>query len=393
MTPAVAIVGPSCPRELAIHLNGADQKTALGMPGLGGRPVNNLVSALIDAGTCVELVTLVPELTDCLVLEGPRLRVLAAPYRARHRARDLFRAERRHIERLLAQTSAPVVAAHWTYEFALGALAGARRPTLVVAHDLPLTVLRYRPDPYRLIRTLLAAATRVRATRLVANSPYTASAWRRQMLYRREIPVVPNVVLPAPAASNGSSDDRAPVILDVTSDGRLKNARSLVRAMTRVLPSYPEARLRLVGPGLTARSPEAQLADRLGVGHAIEFRGRLDGDQVAAEYATATIFVHSALEESFGMTVGEAMSHGLPVIGGASAGAVPWLLDRGRAGLLVDARHPESIAAAACRLLGEPTLRDRLGTAARRRVQEQFSPSVIATQWLHLCGNAESKRR
>jgi glycosyltransferase involved in cell wall biosynthesis len=393
VTPSIAIVGPSSPRELAIHLTGADRKTALAQPGLGGRPVNNLVSALIDAGTCVELVTLAPELTDCLALQGPRLSVLAAPYRARHRARDLFRAERRHIERLLAQTSAPVVAAQWTYEFALGALTRGHRPTLVVARDLPLTILRYSPDPYRIIRTLLAAATRMRATQLVANSPYTASAWRRQMLYRREIPVVPNVVMPATAASNGSSDNRAPVILDVTEHGRLKNAHSLIRAMTAVLSAYPEARLRLVGPGLTRSSPEAQLADRLGVGHAIEFRGRLDGDKVAAEYATATIFVHPALEESFGMTVGEAMSHGLPVIGGVSAGAVPWLLDHGRAGLLVDARYPEAIAAAVCRLIGEPTLRDRLAAAALRRVQETFSPSVIATQWLRLCDDARSTRR
>jgi L-malate glycosyltransferase len=384
MMSSVAIVGPSSPKELAMHLDGAHQERALGMPGLGGHSVNNLVSAVIDAGTSVELVTLVPGLTDSVVLEGSKLRVLAAPYRARHRARDLFRAERRHIQRLLTRTEAHVLVAQWTYEFALAALADGR-PTLVIARDSPLTILRYRPDPYRVIKTALAVLTRVRADHLVANSPYTAWAWRRQMLYRREMPVVPNVIIPAPIRSDGSRGNRVPVILDVADNGRWKNAHSLVRAMTGVLASYPEVRLRLVGHGLTASSAEAQLADRLGVRHAIEFLGPVDRDQVDAEYSNATIFVHPSLEESFGLSVGEAMSHGLPVIGGANAGAIPWVLDQGRAGFLVDPRDPVAIAAAACRLIGEPTLRDRLGAAALRRVQEAFSPSVVAPQLLQLC--------
>jgi len=386
---SIAIVGPSSPKELATHLDGTNQERALGIPGLGGRSVNNLVSAVIDAGTSVELVTLLPGLTGSLVLEGSKLRILAAPYRAGHRARDLFRAERRHIERLLTRTHAPVLVAQWTYEFALGALADGR-PTLVIARDSPFTILRYLADPYRVIRTALAILTRVRADHLVANSPYTAKAWRRQMLYRREIPVVPNVVIPAPNRSNGSRGNRVPVILDVTDNGRRKNAQSLVRAMTGVLASYPETRLRLVGPGLTASSVEAQLADSLGVRHAIEFLGPVDVDQVNAEYSNATIFVHPALEESFGLSVGEAMSHGLPVIGGGNAGAVPWVLDQGRAGILVDPRDPAAIAAAACRLVGEPTLRDRLGAAAVRRVQETFSPSVVAPQLLQLCDDVEN---
>jgi L-malate glycosyltransferase len=384
MMTSVAIVGPSSPKELARHFDGTNHKRALGMPGLGGRSVNNLVSAVIDAGTPVELVTLLPGLTDSVDLESSKLRILAAPYRAGHRARDLFRAERRHIERLLTRTHAPVIVAQWTYEFALGSLADGR-PTLVIARDSPLTILRYLPDPYRVVRTALAVLTRVRVDHLVANSPYTAWAWRRQMLYRREMPVVPNVVIPAPTRSNGSRENRVPVLLDVTDNGRRKNAHSLVRAMAGVLSSYPEARLRLVGPGLTASSAEAQLAERLGVRHAIEFLGPVDGHQVDAVYSNATIFVHPALEESFGLSIGEAMSHGLPVIGGANAGAVPWVLDQGRAGFLVDPRDPAAIASAACRLIGERALRDRLGAAAVRRVQETFSPSVVAPQLLRLC--------
>ena len=48
-----------------------------------------------------------------------------------------------------------IVHAHWTYEFALGAIE-SRVPTVVTAHDAPLSILRLNPTPYRLARTVMA---------------------------------------------------------------------------------------------------------------------------------------------------------------------------------------------------------------------------------------------
>ena len=398
MTPHVAIVGPSSAKALTRWLNDSDRGQALALSGMGGAPlVNNLVQALLEAGHCsVELVTLEPDLPQPITLEGPRLRILVGPYRSRprDRARDFFRAERRQVEELLAGTSASVVNAYWTYEFALGALASPSRPTIVTAQDAPLTILRYMPDLYRAIRTTMSVATRLRLSTLAANSPYLATAWRRQMLYRREIPVVPNIVLPVAATSNGvKGADASPTILDVTDIGRRKNVSRLVAAMGQILLSHPDARLRVVGHGLTGDSPAARLADQLGVRHAVEFVGPVDADRLVEEYSGATVFVHASLEESFGMTVAEAMSHGLPVVAGGRAGAVPWVLDEGRAGLLVDARHPEAIATAVRRLLDDRFLCAELGEAAKNRVHSAFSPVTVAATWLQLYEDVTRKSR
>jgi glycosyltransferase involved in cell wall biosynthesis len=396
MTDGVVIVGPSSPKALSRRLDGSDRARARMLPGLGGSPVNNLVHALLEAGASVELVTLAPELTERITLEGPGLRILAGPYRIRprHHARDFFRAERRQVEELVAHTSGQVVNGLWTYEFALGALASPGRPTVVTAHDAPFTILRYMPDRYRLVRTAMALATRLRLSSLAANSPYLATVWRRQLLYRRAIPVIPNIVSPVSRTSNGARGGAGPpTILEVSDSGRHKNVGSLVRAMTQVLPSHPEARLRVVGPGLTDDSPLARLADHLGVRHAVEFVGHMEHDRLVEEYSRATIFVHASLEESFGMTVAEAMSHGLPVVGGANAGAVPWVLDKGRAGVLVNTRLPEEIAGAICRLLDDGALCAELRAAAKRRAQSAFSSATVAAGWMQVYDDVKTGRQ
>jgi glycosyltransferase involved in cell wall biosynthesis len=378
---AVTIAGPASPRALVDWLDASDRERALITPGSGGRSVNNLVRALLEAGASVELVTLDEAQSDRVTFEGPRLRILSAPYRvrARWRSKDFFRAERRHVEELVAETSGFVVDAHWTYEYALGALSSPDRPTLVTARDNPFAVLRHTPDLYRLIRAAMSVATRLRGPALAANSPYLARAWRQQLLYRRAIALVPNAV---PALSvNGSRQNAAPVILDVSSSSRLKNTGALVQAMPEILRRRPDARMRLVGPGLDGGSDQAELAERLGVREAIDFGGEIAPEAVADEYGRATMLVHPSLEESFGLSVAEAMSHGLPVVGGAGAGAVPWLLDGGRAGLLVDVRSPDAIAEGVCRVLDDVSLREELGSAAMKRASE-FSAESVAVRAL-----------
>jgi glycosyltransferase involved in cell wall biosynthesis len=379
LTDSVVIAGPASPRALARWLSKDDRNSAREIPALGGSVVNNLVEALLGAGVQVELLTLAPELDERVTLDGSDLRILIGSYRSkpRERAKDMFRAERREVAGLLGSTSSPVVHVQWTYEFALGALAAAapRRPTLLTAQDAPLTILRYDTSRYRAMRTLMAYVARARRPILSANSPYLAAAWRRQLLYRRSIPVIPNVV--QPVSQTGRTGDNV-VVLDVTDAGKRKNPAALVHALPAVRASHPEAQLRLAGPGLDEQSPLADLARQLGVFDAIDLVGPLDQRQLHHEYSQATIFAHASLEESFGMTVAEAMSHGLPIVAGARAGAVPWVLDDGRAGVLVDAQKPSELAAGINHLLASESVREELSTAAIKRAAEVFSPAAVA---------------
>lgn len=384
----VVIAGPASPKQLSRWLSESHRRRAEELPGLGGSPVNNLVHSLIEEGASVDVVTLAPEVDDREVLTGPKLQIFVGPYRpaARARARDLFRSEREHVRDLLELSIAPVVHAHWTYEFALGALASGGRPTIVHACDAPLTIFRHMPDRYRAARLALALKARMTLSILSAPSPYLARTWRHQMLYRRDVAILPNVIFPARRIVGcvpRDPDDEGPIILDVSDGGRLKNAAGLINAMKLVLEVHPDARCRLVGPELTKESHFARFARQIGIEEAVEFVGPVGWERLACEYSKATVFVHPSLEESFGMSVAEAMSYGNAVVAGSNAGAMPWILAGGDAGMLVDVRKPPAVADAICSLLASAPRREELAKKAQQRISH-FAPNVVAPLALEL---------
>jgi glycosyltransferase involved in cell wall biosynthesis len=71
-------------------------------------------------------------------------------------------------------------------------------------------------------------------------------------------------------------------------------------------------------------------------------------------------------------TIREAMAMQRPVVATNCGGNRELVVD-GEVGLVVPPRDPDAFAAALTRLIEDPDLRERLGTAARRRVVEHFS--------------------
>jgi glycosyltransferase involved in cell wall biosynthesis len=388
----VVIVGPASPAALAAHLSDRDRERGAAIKGLGGVPVNALVAALLRQQIEVELVTLTPEVTGLHHLSGPGLDMRIGPYRSRprHRARDFFAQERRALSELLAMTSGDLVHAHWTYEFALPCGA-ERRPVLVTAHDAPLTILRHARTKYHLVRTALAYRVRLGTRTLSAVSPYLADRWRREMGYRRPIHVVPNIAVGLPLAKRNTSPARQ-VILDVSDHGRLKNVSTLIRAFAEVRRQCPDAILRLVGPGLGPGDELARWSSANGLAASIEFIGPVDHATIADHLAAAAVFAHASVEESYGMSVCEAMHAGLPVLGGRYSGGVPWTLDGGRCGILVDVRNPRAIAGGILRFLSDQGLARNLGTAAQHRAVTAFSADAVVSGYLNAYAAAIRER-
>jgi len=384
----VVIVGPASPAALAGHLSEGDSERGAAINGLGAAPVNALVTALLQHQIEVELVTLTPEVNRLHHLSGPGLDIRIGPYRSRprHRARDFYAQERRALSDLLAMTSGDVVHAHWTYEFALPC-ENERRPVLVTAHDAPLTILRLAHDKYRLVRTTLAYRVRLGIRTLSTVSPYLADRWRREMAYRRPILVVPNIAVGLPLAERSASPRRQ-VILDISDQGRRKNVSTLIRAFGEVRRVRQDTVLRLIGPGLGPDDALARWATANGLAASVEFTGPVDHAEIPRHLAEADLFVHAALEEAHPMSVCEAMHAGLPMLGGRNSGGVPWTLDGGRCGILVDVRDPHAIAGGILRLLSDPAMAHALGSAAQRRAVGAFGPDAIVQGYLKAYASA-----
>jgi glycosyltransferase involved in cell wall biosynthesis len=149
---------------------------------------------------------------------------------------------------------------------------------------------------------------------------------------------------------------------------RTKGVRDAVRAVAAARDVV--ARFDVVGEGYDRVACE-RLADELGVADLVRFHGRVPHERVGGFYAEADVFLFPSYREPGGIVVTEAMSWGLPVIV-CDRGGPASTVDDGT-GIRVPAHDPEQyaadLAAALRRLADEPELADRLGAAARRRVE------------------------
>jgi UDP-glucose:(heptosyl)LPS alpha-1,3-glucosyltransferase len=96
-------------------------------------------------------------------------------------------------------------------------------------------------------------------------------------------------------------------------------------------------------------------------------------EDVLAFYAAADLYVGPSLEDAFGLPIVEAMACGLPVIASVRAGASELVHD-GETGLLLrDPKSVEELAALVQRVVDDRNLRNTLGHAAARWVQQNCS--------------------
>jgi glycosyltransferase involved in cell wall biosynthesis len=112
---------------------------------------------------------------------------------------------------------------------------------------------------------------------------------------------------------------------------------------------------------------------------AIEFRGSKPHATFLKELGgEIDIWVHPSRTEAHPISICEAIQAGCPVIAGRRSGAMPWTLDDGRAGILVDIENPAEIAQA---MLGLVRNRDRaleLVTYGRDMILRKWNPDRIA---------------
>ncbi|MGB7963257.1 MAG: glycosyltransferase family 4 protein [Propionicimonas sp.] len=372
----IALCGPMSPSGVSALLTATDAARADQYLGIGGVPVYELAKGLVAAGHRVSVVTTagLPEVSSAR-FEGRLIDVVCVPRRSAGPAiRDIYRLERGAMSSALRECRPDIVHAHWTYEFELAAQ-DSRLPHVTTAHDAPFTILRQMRDPYRAARLAVALRARPGIRRLSTVSPYMVSSWRRQMAYRGPIEIIPNSI-PRTGVASSRTPGEHPVLLDVTDSGELKNVRGLLRAFRLLREVHPQAELRVAGHGLDADGPLARWAGEHKLSPGVSFVGVLPREQLAKEYSRAWVFVHASLEESFGLTVLEALASGVPVVGGRDSGGVPFVLDNGRAGWLTDVSDPQALASTMLRLIDDGPPSPPTGAAGYARAR--FSPSAVS---------------
>ncbi len=384
----IAIAAPIATADLLVSL---DPTVRNAFPqGRAEAPlISHLILELLRQGHRVLAITTDRMLDDDqppFVYEQGNLTYVVVPSRQRifrpngkrpGRTADFFRVERKHILTVLRQHKPDVVHAHWTYEFAMAALA-YDPDALITVHDNARLILKYIPTLERLFMLGMARYVFRKGRRFTAVSPYTARSVQPWTAAR--IQVVPNPVM-TPVL--GEIVKPAYPVVSMAANGWAlhKNLETALLAFKQVQQRHPDAVLWGFG---TAFEPGKQ-ADDFCRTHAIpnvHLLGLTPHQTMLQGIAQSNLVVHTSLEESFGMVPAEAMACGVPVVAGEHSGAVPWVVGEG--GLLVDVTNATAIADAVDRLLTDQALAESLARKARTNVASRFDLKHVTDQYMTL---------
>ena len=169
---------------------------------------------------------------------------------------------------------------------------------------------------------------------------------------------IPNGVdRPAPRPGQPRAADH-PYVLYVGGHEPRKNLAAIFKAMQCYWERFdPSLELRLTGSAASLSGDAAEVLRGLPNHPPVHFLGTLTDDELATQYASASVLLLLSHDEGFGLPVLEAMAHGCPVIAAAKA-ALPEVV--GDAGVLVNPDDHEAVASAMRRLITSPNDRAEL---------------------------------
>jgi N-acetyl-alpha-D-glucosaminyl L-malate synthase BshA len=192
---------------------------------------------------------------------------------------------------------------------------------------------------------------------------------------KKDVEVIHNFVdterfRPQPGSAWHQRSDQERILVHASNFRPVKRVADVVRAFAAISAELP-ARLWLLGDGPDREHALAVAAD-LGCKHKVEHMGMQENLETLLP--RADLFLSASQTESFGLSMLEAMSCGVPCVSTAVGGVAEVLGDTGR---LVPFGDPDAMAREAVAILTDAELHGRLATAARQRAEQQFATERI----------------
>jgi len=170
-------------------------------------------------------------------------------------------------------------------------------------------------------------------------------------------------------------------LLWVRSFSKIYNPKLAVKILKELKKESLEAELCMVGPDKDGSLLETKkFAENLGL--KVKFKGKLSKKawiELSEEY---NIFVNTTNVDNTPVSVIEAMALGLPVIS-TNVGGIPFLIDNGKNGILVDPNDEYIFMDAINKLVENTTKTKELVLSARKKV-ESFDWNVVKYQWISI---------
>jgi len=154
----------------------------------------------------------------------------------------------------------------------------------------------------------------------------------------------------------------------------LKGHEFIIESAKRLAERFPKVIWLFVGDGILADKYKKWIHD-LGLGHRFRFTGLLSPDKIPLAIQSSDILVHCSLREGLARTLPQAMLCGKPVVSFDVDGAKEVVNEN--TGRLIEPKNIEQLTAACAELLGDKSLREKLGSQGRESVKTRFAPDTM----------------
>jgi glycosyltransferase involved in cell wall biosynthesis len=334
--------------------------------------MSGIVNSLMELGHEIIVYTYALDIDEPIVIRKEKLTICIAR-RKPSPGRRFFKSEINNLTELMIKYPADLINAQWTYEYALAAI-NSGIPNVITIRDHALTILKYQPDPFRLVRLLLNYRTLQKGRFFIANSDYL----KEVINTRKFIKVIPNFYENDLESYYEHKKTNNFKIISVSNGfGRRKNITTALHAFQIIRNKYPESEFHLIGQGLAIGCGANRYASKHELTDGVCFRGPMKFKEVLKEIQSSRIYLHPSKEETFGNTVLEAMVVGTPVVGGRNSGNIPYLLNHGSAGILTDVKDPVSMANGVIQLISNQKIYYQIRKNARKFASENYSKDKV----------------
>ena len=158
----------------------------------------------------------------------------------------------------------------------------------------------------------------------------------------------------------------------------VKNAPFIVESFAEIVKNYPEVGLIMVGEGPERKKCE-DIANKLGIRDHVSFQGVRTS--ITPIYNCGSALLSASTNESFGLTIAEAMSCESPVIA-PNVGGIPEVLDHKKNGFIYELGNKEEFVEYMSTLLDNEELVGKMGAKGRQKVIDRFESSKIADRYV-----------
>ncbi len=277
-------------------------------------------------------------------------------------------------------------------------------------HKIPILVHVRDCVPTNKTGILTRRVIASRASRIIANSSYVAHHFALDASMLRKIEVIYNPLDLStfdPEKVNGSQFKKIfkvngsyPLLGVVGQISPWKGLTDVIRAIPKVLSSFPEARLLVVGePKFDTVSTRydnvaylkelESLVEELNLKKEVIFTG--ERSDIPEVMKAIDLLILASWEEPFGRTLIEAMAMEKPVIS-TNRGGPTEIVKNGVNGTLISSKSPEVIAQAVIELTSNRKKSEEMGRRGRKGVRRRFNTDIYIARMLAIYKKILDKR-